>query len=211
MKTRRFRKSTQARKILEERGLGIAVEAIDALSTTHTQAFMIYGSLLGLIREGHFLKHDDDLDIGVIVDNSFSWKSIETALNKKGFSKCREFTSNGKITEQAYNASGLTFDIFGFFPIENSNLMKAYHYTFLPKVKYNSPTGLTVKKIEIPSPESIINRVYFGYRLPVASNAEAQLAAIYGTSWRIPDKSWVSGDKNFEFLMDVNGNVTFFD
>ena len=43
-------------------------ETVNTLKVNDIQAFLVSGTLLGFIREGGLLEHDNDLDIGVFAD-----------------------------------------------------------------------------------------------------------------------------------------------
>ena len=77
--------------------------------------FITYGTLLGMIREGGFLGHDEDIDIGVICDDQFSWERIEDAMKKIGMNKKHQFRLNGEVTEQTYAVDTLSVDFFLFY------------------------------------------------------------------------------------------------
>ena len=60
-----------------------------------------FGTLLGIYRDGKFIEHDFDIDLGMYAKDYN--KDIEALLVKNGFKKIREFYAYGKLSEQTWN------------------------------------------------------------------------------------------------------------
>ena len=90
---------------------------ISTLEAGGYEPVLAFGTLLGAVREGRFLRHDYDLDFGVELDTNEDWAKLTACMEAAGFTILRQFSLRGTITEQAYDADGFTFDIFGFMPV----------------------------------------------------------------------------------------------
>lgn len=69
-----------------------------------------FGTLLGAYREKGLIKHDLDMDFGIIIEDFEEFKKEEKKLFEKGFQKTREFKYNGEIVELSYDYNGLNVD-----------------------------------------------------------------------------------------------------
>lgn len=59
-------------------------DALEALTLLDVRAFLCFGTLLGFVREGGFMKHDKDLDLGLF-SHEASCPAVRHALKQKGF------------------------------------------------------------------------------------------------------------------------------
>ena len=184
----------KASKLLNKYGfesLNILVDIFDSLGVVF---FCEFGTLLGLIRENGFIPHDNDLDLGVLKSDKFSWKLFENNLLKRGLKKEHSYKYDGQITEQTYRfPNGLTVDFF-LYEIEG-NQMHTFVYYKDHKATYEKKELRSVKKLSYPLIEGYKKISVNGCVVPVPVNPEEHLEAIYGTGWRIPDPDYVPDRK----------------
>jgi len=191
----------QRRRIIDERrrkaatkyGAETARQVIDLLESNGFEPFLTAGTLLGAIRDGRILAHDDDVDIALRLEGASSWASLRSVLENAGYSIVREFSLDGEIREQAYQADGFTFDIFGFHHPGNQSLLRAYYFCKLDGVDYADEDDRSVKYIDLPDFEKLQTANLSGELLPVPDNATEVLQLLYGPNWRIPDPNWKTG------------------
>ena len=133
------------------------------------------GTLLGVIRNGDFLDHDNDIDIGIIGDNDA--EQIKNILIENGFTFYKEFGIKGKSLEYRFFNGGIQLDIFFYYEdgdqiyfAASSNNGEYYKYIF---DKFNIVTT-NLKNI----------------RVNVPSNAEKYIETQYGLDWMIEKKDW---------------------
>ena len=131
---------------------------------------LIFGGLLGIIREGNFMSYDDDLDIACFSDTpeKHHWKMrwVKNELKKKGFfivdnSSCRCKTD-------FFIRDGERIDIFWFGKVDNE-------WIFNNRIRY--PSKFLDKLDEIK---------FLGTKFKIPSNVEEFLELTYGKSWKIP-------------------------
>lgn len=158
--------------------------------------FYTYGTMLGLVREGGFIAHDSDIDMGVILDDNFSWEKLETCLKSIGFHKKHFFTYNDRITEQTYIKNGLSVDFFAYMLTENNSMLtycyvkeegKEYEKDQWSIRYYKHSMFEGMKKIECHD---------VSFRIPL--NPEKYLEEVYGPSWKTPNSGWISEKKTIE-------------
>ena len=151
-------------------------------------AFLNFGSLLGMVRDNKFMEYDDDIDYGIIVDKKFSWENIEKILEQNNIYKVRQFKYNNVITEQTYKYENLTIDLFACFP-EKENLISYFYYRE-NVVIYNSKYEYSVASLKLYkfNNTKIIDIGNSKYKIP--ENAEEYLASIYSNDWKVPNPNW---------------------
>ena len=140
---------------------------------------LIFGGLLGVIREGKFIIHDHDLDIACFggTPKKHHWKMrwVKNELKAKGFfivdnsccrCKCDFFIRDGE-----------RIDIFWFDKIDDE-------WIFNDIVRY--PAHYFDKLEEIN---------FLGTKFKIPSNVEKMLELNYGENWKIPNPK-VGGARN---------------
>lgn len=174
----------------------------------------VYGTLLGAIREKGFIKHDEDLDIGVWNDNiPGGLESLHQAMLKAGFRYRHSFLVDGGAfaREETWTWNGLHLDIFFFDTLEGG---MCRGYMFFPfkgcrnvKQSIKEHGGLRVVSFDVPlSPET--EEVPFeSTTVPVTKSAEMFVVTRYGTSWRIPDPTFVYPYPGATPLEDCPGKI----
>ena len=175
--------------VIKKHGDGIVVEIEDMLSDSGLTYFATCGTLLGLIREGHLLRNDYDMDYGILIYQPSDWIQLEETLNAKGYRKIRDFTLDGLVTEQTYrNKLGVEIDFFGHFIIEEKFCF--YSYDKIQDYEYPSEDLWTAyiltngKYMGVKTIETEIGKV------TVPMNAEEYLTYNYNDNWRIPDPNF---------------------
>ncbi len=198
---------TRARVMLRIFGLKYLERIMHILYREKILSFVDFGSLLGIIREGDLLKHDLDIDIGIINATFDTQQKICEIFKSQGFKKSREFTVRSSITEQSYIKHYVKIDIQYYF-YDNDNI---YCYLFYdPSIASNRTRWKSVIKKcpEISSCKSVVirNKVIF-----VPENAEEILEFKYGNNWRTPDKGWKYWEGPNTYPSSETGLLTRYD
>ena len=148
----------------------MSLEDIDGLVYRITD-----GTALGLYREGGFIKHDDDVDVDILFNDSKHIKLIKYKFKELGFKIGREVHYRGLIQQLAfYLNNGFIFDII--FWHKNDNLIYNYsekNYERIQDYKYFD----TEKMIYF----TLNNKKY-----PIPTPIEEWLEFRYGKDWRTP-------------------------
>ncbi len=139
-------------------------------------AFVSSGTLLGFVRQGEFLGHDDDLDTCYISKESTpdgivrERNEIKAFLNGKGY----RVTDSDVAHLWVHTSDNIMFDLFTGW-IENNRCMM--NPLPLPGVAANDV--LPLKTLES-----------HGYPIIMPANPEALMELNYGKSWKVPDPLW---------------------
>jgi hypothetical protein len=138
---------------------------------------LAYGTLLGAVREGNFLAHDDDIDMlipttaGNREDVEKTLRSLSEQLRSKGWRVSRPNSyTNFHLTEPS---TKLHVDVF-------------------PLLVTGDRTSLHMEKMKLREISTDIvlpprSFSFLGQKMLVPADPEAFLAERYGKSWTIPD------------------------
>ncbi len=153
--------------------------------------WLIFGTLLGAIREKGFISHDIDIDLGMWArDYSIEHEKF---FNRYGFKKKISFIANNGIVarEDTYEKDGIYIDIFYFFKKDD----KMVCHTFLNKEGYSWDKtiqefgGLLVRELSFKyAGFSYIN--LFNKQFMVPKNYKEHLEASYGKNYMKPDPNY---------------------
>lgn len=164
---------------------------------------LIFGSMLGAVREHGFIEHDLDIDVAM-------WKEdytdgVQKSLEDSGFKLShRHLIDDGQSArEETYVKNGVSIDLYCIYPpmddypyicskwspvadaVTKQDSMKKYGY-------------IIGKRLEMPIKKSIIRVPFESITLPITDNAEEVLAFYYGDDYMNPKPEWVES-KEFPY------------
>lgn len=178
----------QNRANLHKHGYKLLEEITNALSRSNLNVFCAFGTLLGFIRDNGFIESDDDIDMGIIKDGTFSWCALENCLSSIGMKKTRQFELDGEITEQTYTKYGVGVDFFLY--RENKGCMTANVYWIDEGRAYAREGGHSVMYRDCPSIPGVEVIKKREINIPIPMNYKEYLVANYGENWEIPDPAY---------------------
>lgn len=162
-----------------------------ALNAEGYVAILNSGTLLGAVRDGDFIGHDDDVDLAVFVEGPNPRDLIaaftrlhDVVARTMPFASDLKFSKNSPIVK--FNTTGgLQVDLFAAW--ERDDKVYVWPHTY-GELSRDDVFPLGRQKIQ-------------GIPLPAPRNAEAMLAVNYGENWRVPDPnfsfSWTSARQRF--------------
>jgi len=160
------------------------------------RAFINSGTLLGAVREGKFLGHDDDADLAVELAGE---TDAEVIASLRQFHD--QLNASGKLLKPAwYHPSGviLTVAIGSGINVDLFPLWFRQEKAFLWPHTYGT---LTRNDIFPLSQQKLCNAV-----MPAPKDAEKMLAINYGENWRSPDPDfffpWDEAKSKFASILD---------
>ncbi|MPZ65621.1 MAG: methyltransferase domain-containing protein [Pseudonocardiaceae bacterium] len=147
--------------------------------------FMAYGTLLGAVRDGHFIGHDTDMDVAYLsdhtkpVDAALESFRLERIFRRNGWHTVRDSAGLFKvfITESAGTVRHV--DIFSSFFCDG-----LYHLVPFVSTAF-STTGLSRETL-LPLGEVELE----GRDLPAPADCATLLAATYGEDWKVPNPAF---------------------
>lgn len=170
--------------------LAAALDVLEVLRSCGIEGFLAFGTLLGAIREGTFIGHDNDVDLGYVSDRADvvdvirESLRIQRALVRAGM-RVERYSGAGLkvwITDRAGVARGL--DIFGGF--------------------WDGPRLVLLGELRLPFARDLVHPLttaeLAGVEFPVPARADKMLEAMYGPEWRVPDPT-------FEFDAGADGRI----
>lgn len=187
---KRSRREKNKRKRLQIYGYELAEKLYHTFKNSEYEYFYTYGTLLGLVRDGKFIPYDNDLDLGMIKTETFEWESFQKFMEKNGFKKIREFSWDGKVTEQAYSYKKLTFDIFLYEYVKEKNKMITYSYFNNRKNEYTSVHDVSVEGYYNTPINDFRYIESHGVKFRIPEEPEILLREVYEETWKIPIENW---------------------
>ena len=158
-----------------------AIEVVlAALRGAGVEAFLAYGTLLGAVREGNFIGHDSDIDLGYVsrrthpVDVIRESFRLQRELQAQGLLIDRYSAAAFKVTVVDADGSDWGLDVFGGFLREGRLYLMG--------------------EIGAPYDEGWVfplgTSTLAGRTFPVPAAPEKLLEATYGAGWRVPDPAF---------------------
>ncbi len=147
------------------------------LASLGIKAFPFAGTLLGIVREGHLLDFDKDLDIAVWME---SFDACCNALEQLGWSKVPVEVAYSNYRGYVHKEIGITIDVCG---LQHRNQQQITGGFALPDY------GTEYQRVSVfPSFELITRSTDYG-QVWFPQSAENILTAFYG-DWRTPNPNW---------------------
>ncbi|MGH3354393.1 MAG: methyltransferase domain-containing protein [Nocardioidaceae bacterium] len=142
--------------------------------------FVAYGTLLGAVRGGSFIAHDNDADIAYlsrfenpsdIARESFA---LQRALVDRGWTVVRRTGAFIKVSAGDSVSSQRTIDVFTAYYLGDTFTIEKWIRTRMPRAALTPLSRVSLEGVTLPAP----------------GRPEEVLAATYGPSWRVPDPSF---------------------
>jgi SAM-dependent methyltransferase len=143
-------------------------------------AFISYGTLLGAVRNGRLIGHDNDIDLGYLsaytnpVDVIRESMRVERVLRSRPWRIVRQNGAFVALFLPQADGSSRNLDVFACF-IVNGHLHQVHDI----RTKADRSAVVPLRDIE-----------FEGRTMPAPAKPEVLLRAAYGRQWRVPDPSF---------------------
>ena len=176
----------EKRKAVRENGVKTLFFLQDILSKENVMFYFDMGTLLGLIREGHLLSHDMDIDIAVYTDepDRIRKKLLQSGCNLK----YSYFIDGLGDVEDSFIVNNIKFDIEYYRRIGEEDICYLM-YRELDK-EYRDET-FSVVELHCKAINRIEHCLALKKPLNIPCEAVFYLEQRYGKDWKIPDTSYV--------------------
>lgn len=162
-------------------GLLVAAdEVLEVMTSVGLDGFLAYGTLLGAVREGAFIGHDNDLDLGYLsearhpVDVVHESMRLQRALVRAGMKVERYSGAGLKVWVRDDSGIARGLDIFGGFWDGDRLVLLGELWTPFRR-EWVEP--LSTVELE-------------GHPFPAPAQPERLLEAMYGPDWQVPDPTF---------------------
>ncbi len=151
---------------------------MEASTSLGMRPFLMWGTLLGYIREGDFLKHDYDIDLGLLAQDYDKKEALVSAMTKRGY-RVRH--------DVPYALSFETKDCLLHLDVD---LLYPFKGELITSMSSEKTGELTAHRFLVEDFETLEKKIFPG-DIPVwvPGRAEHVLEMIYG-EWRKPIKSY---------------------
>jgi hypothetical protein len=151
-----------------------------ALEEAGARPFLAYGTLLGAVRQGGFIGHDSDADLGYVsehdhpVDAALESFRLQRRLTRAGFQISRYSGLAFKVIVRESDGATRGLDVFGGFVRDGTLYLMG-------------EVGAPFRR-EWLEPRSEVTLA--GRTFPAPREPERLLEAMYGPGWRVPDPAY---------------------
>lgn len=151
------------------------------------RCFLIDGTLLGVIREGNFIAHDLDLDLGVYMEewDISDFQDLEENMSDEDFTLHHTFGEWGRHFEASFKRDDIKIDLFFYYKADNKRRFNA----FLNGGK-TMPDDILTYEYEADLIENLKEIEWKGYKFMIPAEPEKVLVAKYGEDWKTPVTNW---------------------
>lgn len=176
----------------KEKAFSNLCDAVGVLDKFGLRYFLTDGTLLGAVREGDFIGHDSDIDIGVfMIDWSLPrFAKVFEEMMRKGFILYHSFGVFGKHFECAWRRNGIKVDFFFYYEAEDDNGNPVYRFNAFNNGGRTLPDDIITYEYFSSHLEEL-DSIYFRDRFFICPSDRVKfLETKYGPEWRTPTSKW---------------------
>ena len=195
---------------LQKNGVVMLKKIHDVLNNNNIDYYVDFGTLLGVIREHDFIKHDDDIDLTIIC-TEVDPRQILRLMLADGFVFIHAMMVKERIVEFSVSYRGLSADVFFYIPVQKQNKVGICGVYFDPTFKYDAPNLNNYRVWFFPNDIKTKEITFKGIKICVPTSPEDVLEFEYGKGWRFPVKDWVADDlsSHYQVMGDYAVRTTF--
>ena len=155
------------------------------------------GTMLGFVRDGGFMLHDDDIDVAVLPGEWSPARVLKTMLSEN-FEYVFGFMYDDKLSEFKLRYKGVPIDFF--FYEDDGEHFNSHVYYYLPDVNYPNASANTVMKFPEMRITGLKTIEIYGVKVRVPAQPEVACADHFGPTWNVPQAGY-DGSKNNRLVL----------
>lgn len=153
-------------------------DVADALTARGCRWWAEAGTCLGIVRENDFIGHDQDVDVGVMIQTGNAHEAIED-LVRLGFAIHHSYGSVERGLEVALIRDACKVDLFFFYQDGGKLYHAAWRGDQMIRLEFDAGAIMPLKTVE-----------FVGRQIPIPGHPVEYLVARYGPDWRTPKTNW---------------------
>ncbi len=178
-------------KAIKKQGFDVLVMVDQMMRERNVKVFFTFGLLLGAYREKGFIKHDYDIDFGMLASERPD--NIVDIFKSHGFKFIREsyIKTNGRITVDQFKYYGVPIDIYYYYDFDNEHIacFPPRKHEFKEWRAANESDGFPA--VNIPCEKTDFEDIDFlGHKFYMPVKTESWLRDVYGEDFMTPIKNW---------------------
>ena len=183
---------------LRKYGARILGEVYEISKRNQLQCVSHYGTLLGLIRDGGFIKYDDDIDFVIKSENVADSRRFVQLMEDNGYVFKRLVKVGLKPLYFTYMKYGINIDFFTYDCFDEISVVVNGSWID-PMARYMDASETSWRRRRLPK---ICSKEYefMGVKILIPDNPEESLRAAYGDGWKIPDPHFKDSDRRDEYI-----------
>ncbi len=176
-------------KRLQKCGPAVLTRLHQLLQKHNVPYYCDYGTLIGLVRDNGFIKHDDDFDIS-IQPNTMRPAEVLKIFLDAGYGFVHGFNYEGRVMEfTVADSSGVTIDVFFPVKMDAEGMIHGYQPIWEPTRAYPSEKANTVIEYDFVEATGITTIKVVGTEARIPGNFDEVLTSEYGP-WKVPDSKF---------------------
>lgn len=191
------------RQHIQQNGMAVLNEIQTILSELGITSFADFGTCLGLVREGGLLKHDLDMDVGVIAKPEEREK-IRMALERRGFRLWRQYCYQGNAVEESYHYRDIKVDL-NFYEMTDE-YSRTWLFYLKPGHKYENSWTRHVVQMTYSPIRGVKYQEFNGSMIALPEDPELLMTEKYGPTWHTPDTGWIYWESPAAVKLDEIGS-----
>lgn len=197
------------RRRLKRYGFEVLKNLVDINKRHNAGLVPVFGTLLGFVRDGGFMSHDDDIDMAVLPGMSVN-ELLELFINKYGYKFRHGLAYHGQCTEFTLeHKSGLTIDFF--MMVDSGEGLLSSVYFWKSDENYADTRQNNLKWVKHPYVTGLKMFRLDGVEVQIPENSEDWLYYEFGKGWKVPDPNFTDDKQPGKLVVEDYGYATTYE
>lgn len=187
-----------ARHNLHKKGYELLSEIDTLMVKNDIPYYCEAGTLLGLVRDKGFIRHDDDIDLSILPD-SVKPADVLKILLAAGYKWISGHEYDGRFIEFTLKKDGVPIDFFLHRKSEKIGYYDEIFLRYYPEVNYPSDKNNSALLFQYVETKGIMRYRVHGIEVNIPENYKDVLTSLFGP-WEKPDPNFKSENTGYTLL-----------